>query len=130
MPLFDVKFRNTRAATVQERQIGGTSPIRVLMLNLKRSLPSRQYSSPNEPFEQTDGGAIFSVTAEVDGQRGDPGLSQGDGDSQHVLLGCAVGRDKTAPPCAVYGASKYAGMLWPSVAAKVVTRSTFMGHLI
>ena len=57
VPLFDVKFRNTRAAIVQERQIGGTSPIRVLMLNLKRSLPSRQYSSPNEPFEQVGPGS-------------------------------------------------------------------------
>ena len=28
---------------------------------------------------------IFTVTAEVDGQCGYPSLSQGDGDSEHVL---------------------------------------------
>src|SRR5208282_325730 len=43
---------------------------------------------------RSDGGAIFTVTAEVDGQRGYTSLSQGDGDAEHVLLGCAIGRDQ------------------------------------
>ena len=37
---------------------------------------------------------IFSVAAEVDGQRGYTSLSEGDGDSEHVLLRRAIARDQ------------------------------------